>query len=437
MHGPEDLERAIAEAEEELTRLNSRRAEIIARLEELRRKKSLQAKAGQQIHLELSTAKVTSWSADEEKIALFLSLFRGREDVHPLRFESAKTGRAGYSPACANEWAPEICLKPKIKCGDCKHQAFIPSDQLMARQHLLGRAINGQEWKDYTAGVYPLLPDETCWFLAIDFDKDTWQDDTVAFLETCQAHDIPAALERSRSGNGGHIWIFFDEPIPAKIARRLGSFLLTRAMEQRPEIGFESYDRLFPSQDTLPKGGFGNLIALPLQQKPRKNGSSVFVNKALEPYEDQWEYLSSVRRLSHTDAEGILAEAAESENILGVRIAISDEDDSPWDAPPSRQRQELSLSVPLPEKLSLVLGNQIYIPKGELTPPLRNRIIRLAAFQNPEFYRAQAMRFSTFDKPRIIGCAEDFFQPYWSATRLPGRFAPTIRSEQHRGTNSG
>ncbi len=184
---------------------------------------------------------------------------------------------------------------------------------------------------------------------------------------------------------------------------------MTKTMEQRPEIGFDSYDRFFPSQDTLPQGGFGNLIALPLQKRPRVRENSVFVNEKFEPYEDQWAFLSTIQRMNLNEIEAILADVTEDKNILGVKIAISEEE-APWEAPPSRKRKERLLTSPLPEKLSLVLGNQLYVAKDELTPALRNRLIRLAAFQNPEFYRAQAMRFSTFDKPRIISCGEDFPQ---------------------------
>ena len=180
-------------------------------------------------------------------------------------------------------------------------------------------------------------------------------------------------------------------------------------MEHRPEIGLDSYDRFFPNQDTMPKGGFGNLIALPLQKKPRERDNSVFVDENFEPYPDQWAFLSTIRQLNRQEVEAIVDEASEFGDFLGIRLAITDdEDDEPWTAPPSRRRKEKPITTPLPDSISLVLGNQIYIAKEDVTPPLKNQLIRLAAFQNPEFYKAQAMRLSTFDKPRIIGCCEDF-----------------------------
>lgn len=210
---------------------------------------------------------VSKLSADE-RLRLFQSLFRGRDDVYAVRWESKK-GQSGYAPACTNEWDPVLCNKPCSKCPNAKH---IPLSLKVLHDHLLGK---------HTVGIYPLRKDETCNFLAADFDKANWQEDTKAFLESCRAMDVPAALERSRSGRGGHVWIFFAEPISARIARQLGSALLTRSMDFRHQLGFESYDRLFPNQDTMPKGGFGNLIALPLQYKPRQEGNSVFVDDLL------------------------------------------------------------------------------------------------------------------------------------------------------------
>ena len=345
-------------------------------------------------------------SPAQAKIALFRSLFHGREDVYPRRFESRKTGRAGYSPACANEWAPGICEKPRIKCLECPHQRFLPVTDEVIRQHLMGQDDQG---RDFVIGVYPMLLDETCFFLAVDFDKATWREDTAAFLESCRQMGLPAALERSRSGCGGHIWLFFSEALPATLARKLGTHILTQTMERRPDIGLDSYDRFFPNQDTLPQGGLGNLIALPLQKRRRELGHSVFLDEQFAPFADQWEYLSSLRKISRREVEQIVRLAEARGQVIGVRLAPEgDEDDAaPWLTPPSRRRRESSIPGPLPKTLDLILGNEVYIAKEALPPALRNRLIRLAAFQNPEFYTAQAMRLSTYDKPRIIACAED------------------------------
>lgn len=191
-------------------------------------------------------------SPPEMKVALFRALFRGREDVYPRRFESRRTGNAGYQPVCANEWVRGICEKPRVKCRDCPHERFLSVADETIRWHLSGQDNDG---KEFVMGLYPMLQDETTFLLAVDFDKEGWREDARAFSETCRNLSIPAALERSRSGNGGHVWIFFDQAIPASLARKLGSHILTETMERRPEVGLRSYDRLFPNQDTLPKGG--------------------------------------------------------------------------------------------------------------------------------------------------------------------------------------
>lgn len=219
-----------------------------------------------------------------EKIALFRSLFRGRVDVYPRRFQNQKTQKSGYAPACKNEWVRNVCQKPKIKCYECLHRQFIPVTDDQIRWHLQG--IDNSN-KEFVMGVYPILLDDTCFFLAVDFDKANWEIDAKAFLTTCQQMNLPAALERSRSGKGAHIWLFFSENIPAILARKLGSTILTETMERHPQLGLDSYDRFFPNQDTLPKGGFGNLIALPMQKKARKKGNSIFVDENLNAIEDQ------------------------------------------------------------------------------------------------------------------------------------------------------
>jgi superfamily II DNA or RNA helicase len=404
----DEINRLIAATEAKLAELESSRSKLLVQFAALQREKAALTQS-QFSPYPNHKPTVTNQISQDEKIALFRSLFRGREDIYPRRFESLKTGKAGYQPGCQNEWVRGICEKPKIRCEDCGHREFLPVTDLVVRNHLQGFDPQDKTGRTFTVGVYPMLPDETCWFLAADFDKASWQQDVHAFLETCSLFNIPAAIERSRSGNGGHVWIFFAEPVPASQARQMGTFLLSQTMERRPEIGLDSYDRFFPSQDTLPKGGFGNLIALPLQKKPRESGNSVFVNEQFIPHEDQWSFLATLRRMNRADVQDVGKLAEKLDELMGIRLPVTDEDgDRPWTAPPSRKQKEPPVIGPLPGQIDLVIGNQIYIPKADLTPSLRNRLIRLAAFQNPDFYQAQGMRLSTYGKPRIISCCEDF-----------------------------
>jgi len=353
-----------------------------------------------QLDLGSDQGRVNCRSSPEAKIALFRSLFRGREDVYAARWEG-REGRHGYVPVAERDWKAYLASPPEDrKRVDRQTRKLLPLSDDAIRKHLAG---------EITAGIYPLLPDETCWFLAVDFDKKTWQLDAAAFLATCQEVGIPAALERSRSGRGGHVWVFFENGIPAATARKLGCSILTRTMERRHQVGLDSYDRLFPNQDTLPKGGFGNLIALPLQKIPREAGNSVFVDAEFNLYPDQWSFLATVQRMSISTAEGLVEEAARRGDVIGVRISLADEDQSdPWTLPPSRKRAERPVQGPFPERVRIVRANLVYIEKQGLPSALLNRLLRLAAFQNPEFYKAQSMRLSTFNKPRVIACGEEF-----------------------------
>lgn len=386
-----------------MAKLDTERLQLQRELEalEARQVSELSAKANRPT---FENAPVTNNSSSRDKVDLFRSLFAGRPDVFPVRWENGKSGRAGYSPACFNEWVKGVCGKPTVKCGECRHQRFIQPDASVIEKHLRGGDV---QTRDFVAGVYPLLQDNTCWFLAADFDKASWADDASALLETCRAKRVPAALERSRSGNGGHVWIFFAEPVSARAARQLGSALITETMEKRPEIGFASYDRLFPNQDTMPVGGFGNLIALPLQHNARKAGNSLFLDPDLRPYDDQWAFLSSLQRMS-ADAVSKHVEAAElSGQILAVRMPVDDEDaDEPWKMPPSRRRKARRPDLTISQSIKLTFANQVYIDRTGLPSALIAQLVRVAAFQNPEFYRAQAMRLPTFGKPRIVSCAE-------------------------------
>ena len=345
------------------------------------------------------TEKTTKFST-EQKIEVFRSLFRGREDVFAVRWEGPN-GRYGYSPASKRDWSAYNAAKPEgRKRVDKETRTYLPLTNQAIHDHLAGKQ---------TIGVYPLLPDETCWFLAADFDKDTWQEDATAFLESCSSLGVPAALERSRSGKGGHVWVFFDKPVPAVLARKLGTFLLTRTMERRHQLGLNSYDRFFPNQDTMPKGGLGNLIALPLQKIPGLEHHTEFLTENLQPYADQWAYLLSLRRMTRLEAEKLILVAQQQGDLIGIQISVVDEDEGqdPWTLPPSRHKIEKPIDAPLPATVSVVRSNLIYVEKAGLPPALLNRILRLAAFQNPEFYKAQAMRLSIFDKPRVIGCGDD------------------------------
>ncbi len=408
MKDQKTINKQIRIAERELSALNAKRMVLQDRIRQL--KGLNQSIADEQLPFyPRSESNVTNESTEKQKIALFRSLFRGREDVFPRRFESKRTGKSGYQPVCRNEWVRPLCNKPKIKCGNCENRDFTPLSDDVIRNHLIGIDPTDRYQREFVIGMYPMLVDETCWFLAVDFDKEAWKENSRAYLETCETFNVPAVLERSRSGNGGHIWIFFSEPIPAKLARQLGAFLLTQAMETRPEMGFKSYDRFFPSQDTLPRGGFGSLIALPLQAKRREKGNSLFVDDNSNPYPDQWRFLSTVQYMNLTEVQSVVDKAAHRGGVLGVRFVSTDEDDiSPWLYSPSGKKPEVKIVGPLPNRIELVLSNQIYISKEGLPPVLKNKLIRLAAFQNPEFYKAQAMRFPTYDKSRIVHCCEDF-----------------------------
>jgi superfamily II DNA or RNA helicase len=333
-----------------------------------------------------------------EKVALFRRLFRGRTDVYPVRWEGKTSGKSGYAPACANEWRAGVCEKPRIKCGDCGNRLLIPLSDAVIYDHLAGK---------HTVGIYPLLEDDTCYFLAVDFDEADWRDDARAFIQSCEELGVPAALEISRSGHGAHAWVFFARRVSARDARRLGTAIISHTCSRTRQLKLESYDRLFPNQDTMPKGGFGNLIALPLQKWPRESGCSVFVDSDLCPYPDQWVFLASIQPMDAHNIEPTILRASGGIHPLDVTF-IDDEDlATPWKRHSTSTTQ---LIGQLPKSLTVTLANLIYFEKAELPQTLANRLIRLAAFQNPEFYKAQAMRMSVWDKPRVIGNAENFPQ---------------------------
>jgi len=330
-------------------------------------------------------------SSPDKKIDVFKSLFQGREDVYAHRWKS-KNGNTGYSPVCINEWVQGLCEKPKVKCLNCKHRKFDKLTETVIRNHLLGKEI---------IGVYPLLKDETCKFLAIDFDKGTWQDDVSILRQISSEKDIPLYIERSRSGNGAHVWFFFAEKISASLARKFGTAIITYAMEKRHEIKFESYDRLFPNQDTRPKGGLGNLISLPLQKLARKDGNSLFVDENFVAYEDQWKFLSDIQKIKKSEVEKYILELTTGNELGNFGTG---KDEKPWE---KKSIQTVMSFSDYPSSVFIVKADMLYIEKEGLSQKLMNEIKRLGAFPNPEFYKAQAMRLPTYNKPRIISLSEE------------------------------
>lgn len=320
-------------------------------------------------------------SAVQDKIALFRSLFRGREDVHAVRWVNERTGKKGYTPACQDPWS--------LRKG--QPRVYLPLTNQVVRDHLAG---------EKTIGIFPLLKDNSCWFLACDFDKDGWQLDALAFLEVCSRYGVPAYLERSRSGNGGHVWIFFAASVSAVQARQLGMRLLRQTMDARGDMDLGSYDRFFPNQDFMPRGGFGNLIAAPLQKKCRALGNSEFVDAStpeLKAWPDQWAFLSGVRRLSPAQVEELL------EALPTVTVGTVDS------ARPARTPSAVRTRHPAPKQIRCELWASFSLEKSGIPPWMLSQIKHLAALHNPQFYKNESQRLSNHQTPRFIKCyREDF-----------------------------
>lgn len=339
-----------------------------------------------------------------EKVALFLDLFGTRRSVYPKRWENQKTGKSGYAPACDNEWRAGICEKPRVKCAECPHQRFPALDDRSVEGHLRGA---------HTLGVYAIATDDTCRFLAADFDGEGWSDDVRAYRDAAEKVGVAVAIERSRSGNGAHAWIFFAEPVPAALARRLGTILVAKASSLRPTLSLGAYDRLFPNQDTLPPGGFGNLIALPLAKGPRQQGNTLFLDAQMQPIEDQWSFLAGLARLTRGDLERILGRIAPMPS-LGAPVQNSSVSE---DFALQNDTDVLDLSHPrirsgmLTGEVTVRLDAQIHLPRS-LPTPLLAGLRRLATFPNPVFHEKLRLRFPTYDTPRFLFAGE------WHPDRL-------------------
>lgn len=339
-------------------------------------------------------APVCTHSSTQEKIECFLSVFRGREELYARRYHSAKTGKSGYTPVCKNEWVQGLCDKRRYKCADCPNRAFVPLNFEAVKAHLRG---NDPLCRD-VAAIYPMREDNTTWLLAADFDEANWQEDVAAFRKCCTALGLTPAVERSLSGNGAHVWFFFSEPVSAADARRLGSSLLTRTMACRHELSFASYDRLFPAQDTVPKGGFGNLIALPFQGQAQKGGNTLFVDEQFVPYPDQWAFLSTLPKVTPEQLAGLLTTLCQDGDVGA--LAETAEKPVPW----QRKRAQRLDRSDFPLQVTMTLSNLIYLEKAGFSQAALNMLKRLAAFPNPEFRAKQAMRLPVYGTPRILDC---------------------------------
>lgn len=325
---------------------------------------------------------ITRNSPMSEKIALFISLFRGRTDVYARQWR--KDEKVGYSPVCANRWNPSVCKKPNMKCADCPNTAYQSFTEQVAMNHLTGKQI---------IGIYTILPGDLCYFLAIDFDEADWKQDVEALRKVCASEHVPCSVEISRSGNGAHVWFFFDQEENAAQARRFGTRLLDQAMQSRAKLSFASYDRMFPNQDTMPKGGIGNLIALPLQRgAAQTTGGSLFVDEGFVPYSDQWVYLSGVERVPH-------------ETVMNAASHVPDHtmDDAP--SKPWSVKEPLG-AADFGESITVTIADRLYISMSGVSQKALATLKKLAAFRNPAFYKQQAMRMPIWNIPRIICCAE-------------------------------
>lgn len=328
-----------------------------------------------------------------EKIKVFMNYFRGRDDVYPyLSIDKNNPKIKYYIPACVNEWKQGVCNKTMgKKCKNCQYR----ENKLLSKE-----VIYNHMYGNNPIGIYPLLENDTCYFLSLDFDnKNTNNDiksDVLAFASICDEYEIPIAIERSRSGNGIHIWIFFDINIKALTARKLGSLLLSKTMEIS-NISISSFDRMFPNQDTLPKGGYGNLIALPFQNEPSKYGNTLFVDRNFIKIDNQIQYLNSIHKLTEKEIFEKIEKLSNETIDIGHEVVDMKKE----------VIAKCKNNIEYPKSIKVILNDMVYIDKANLSGVVKNSFRRLATFANPEFYKKQKLRMSVYNIPMIIDCSKE------------------------------
>lgn len=351
-------------------RLQAENARLL-RLLDLTRKQATAPGPVQTGFFECPPGPVDRQSPLEVKVGFFGALFTARSDIYAVRWENARMGKAGWLPAVRGGWCKGV------RHGD---RDYLPLTREVLRAHLSGETH---------IGLYPLLDGDLCSWLVADFDGQAAMLDGLAYLKAARSWSVPAALEVSRSGVGAHAWVFFTAPVPAEAARRLGTALLREAMAVRGHMDLASYDRLFPSQDVLPTGGVGNLIAAPLYGKGRRDGVTVFLDLAtMEPYDDQWAFLSSLGRMSPGEVSRISRQAGRV--VVGAGV----------DRLGTPVSTRIRAAPPLILHARLAAG--IQVESGELTPALHATLKHAASMPNPLFYERQRLRMSTWDTPRFL-----------------------------------
>ncbi len=359
-------------------------------------------------------ARIKHRDITDDDVNRFFDIFWGRRDVYSKRSVN-KEGKAAYYPQCYNFWRYD-CHKrkrDKIKCQDCELQSYKKLEQKEIRTHLIGASPDGTD----VIGVYPLFPDDTCRFLVFDFDNhekgaegsdfantdSRWKDEVDALRKICEVNGIDPLVERSRSGKGAHIWIFFEKPISAALARRFGDALLKSGAESVNLKSFDFYDRMLPMQDHLPEGGFGNLIALPLQGQALRSGNSAFIDENWNAYADQWKVLLSKPKYTEEFVETKIKEWNLSAPLLTGTTDdfLADDSEEPW------KKTGHFAKADVDGILKITLADGIYVDTSNLKPRIQNRIREMAAFKNPAFYKKQAMGLSNFSESRYIYLGSD------------------------------